>query len=233
MSVIEKYDYDMDTKLMNFEKYVPRQALTRFLVRYELFKMIQNTHGSIIECGVHWGGGLMAWAKLCAGLDVFSLSRRVVGFDTFEGFPSLNKKDLGSAKHEDLKERGLSTISDIEEEINDCIKEFDDNRFFNQYPKVSTVKGDAIKTIPQFIKDNEHLLVSLLYLDFDLYEPTKVALENFYPRMHKGAVLAFDNLQADTYKGETIAALEYFGNFNKLNFKKFPFDTHIVYTVIE
>lgn len=233
MNLIEKYDYDMSEKLMNFEKYVPRQALSRFIVRYELFKLIKDTHGSIIECGVHWGGGLMAWAKLCAGFDIFTQNRKVIGFDTFEGFPGLSEEDLRSRKHSDLKENGLSTIPTIKDEIIDCIEEFDNNRFFNQFPKVEIVAGDANKTIPQYIKDNEHLLISLLFLDFDLYEPTKVALEHFMPRMHKGSVLAFDNLQAEAYKGETIAALEYFGNFNKLNFRKFPFDTRVTYAIIE
>lgn len=57
MQLIEKYDYPMDIKLTNFEKYISRQSMARFLARYELFKMIKNTKGSIVECGVHWGGG--------------------------------------------------------------------------------------------------------------------------------------------------------------------------------
>jgi hypothetical protein len=36
--------------------------------------------------------------------------------------------------------------------------------------------------------------VSLLYLDFDIYEPTAVALEHFLPRMPKGSIVAFDEL---------------------------------------
>ena len=59
--VFLKYDYDINSKLDNFEKYVRRQALSRFLVRYELFKLIRNIKGSIIECGVHHGGGLWLW----------------------------------------------------------------------------------------------------------------------------------------------------------------------------
>jgi len=48
----------------DFTKYVPRQILARFLVRNELFKMVLNIKGSIIECGIFRGGGLMAWAQL-------------------------------------------------------------------------------------------------------------------------------------------------------------------------
>ena len=82
-----------DEKMENFPKYVRRQNLTRFLVLYEIFKMILHVKGSIIECGVNQGNGVMSWAKLSAILEPVNLTRRVYGFDTFEGFPSLSKKD--------------------------------------------------------------------------------------------------------------------------------------------
>lgn len=56
MSLINKYSYPMDIKLKNFEKYVTRQSMARFIARYELFKMVKHLKGSIIECGIHWGG---------------------------------------------------------------------------------------------------------------------------------------------------------------------------------
>jgi hypothetical protein len=59
--VFNKYDYEITDKLNNFEKFIRRQSMSRFLARYELFKKIHRTKGSIIECGVHRGGGLMAW----------------------------------------------------------------------------------------------------------------------------------------------------------------------------
>ena len=49
--------------------------------------------------------------------------------------------------------------------------------------------------------------MSLLFLDFDLYEPTKAALEQFVPRMPRGAVLAFDELDNPIWPGETKALL--------------------------
>ena len=45
-------------KLQNFSKYVPRQSLAIFLVKYELLKQTLDVPGSIIEGGVYLGGGL-------------------------------------------------------------------------------------------------------------------------------------------------------------------------------
>lgn len=42
-------------KMENFPKYVPRQALTKFISKYELFKQVLEVQGSIIECGVYLG----------------------------------------------------------------------------------------------------------------------------------------------------------------------------------
>jgi hypothetical protein len=97
--------------------------------------------------------------------------------------------------------------------------------------KTSIVKGDAAKTIPKFIEDNPDLVVSLLYMDFDIYEPTKVALEQIVPRMPKGAVIAFDELHSPSYSGETLAVLDEIGIRN-LKIERFPFEPAISYAVL-
>jgi cephalosporin hydroxylase len=63
-------------------------------------------------------------------------------------------------------------------------------------------------TARQFLTDFPHLVISCLYLDFDIYQPTKVALEHFLPRMPKGSVLVFDELNEEAFPGETIAVME-------------------------
>ncbi|WP_114418144.1 TylF/MycF/NovP-related O-methyltransferase [Marinospirillum perlucidum] len=217
-------------KLKNFEKYVPRQALSRFMARYELFKLQLNIKGCIVECGVHHGGGLMGWAKMSSALEPYSLDRRVFGFDTFEGFPSVSDKDTGEV-NKNSRLGGLCTSYDVHGELLSLINEYDENRFLNEFQKIFLVKGDACKTIPVFVEENPYLLISLLFLDFDLYEPTKVALENLLPRMPKGAVLAFDELNNPWWPGETQAALESI-DINKKEIKRFSFDPSISYIVL-
>lgn len=179
------------------------------------------------------GGGVLAFAKLCAGFDLLNFDRKVIGFDTFEGFPHLDERDMQSTSHEELKVGGFQSFMAIEEELRECIEEFDNNRFINQYNKIELVKGDACQTIPQYLKDNPHTLISLLYLDFDLYEPTKVALDYLAPRIVKGGIIAFDELNEENWKGESIAAFEYFKSFNNCKLQKFSFTPRISYMVIE
>jgi len=57
-----------------------------------------DVKGSVIECGVHNGFGVMTWAKLSAILEPVNLTRRIYGFDTFEGFPEVSKEDITSSR---------------------------------------------------------------------------------------------------------------------------------------
>lgn len=217
----------VETKLENFTKYIKRQKLTRLLTLYEIFKKVLPVKGSIVECGVFRGFGLMAWAQMSAILEPVNLTRRIYGFDTFRGLSGVKTEDKG--KSLDVKKGGLA--SDSFAELNELIKIYDSNRFLGHVDKVRLIKGNAVKTIPQFVRQNQHLVVSLLFLDFDLFEPTKAAIENFYPRMPAGSIIAFDELDNPIWPGETKALLKTIG-INKLKIERLEFDPYIGYAVI-
>ena len=218
----------IETKLENFPKYVRRQHLKRLLAMYEIFKLILPVKGSIVECGVFRGFSVMAWAKLSTILEPENLTRRVYGFDSFAGFPSVSDSDRVGT--------GIAAPGDFQcssyDELLELIQAYDQDRFLGHIPKVQLVRGDAAKTIPEFVQENSHLVVSLLFLDFDLYEPTKVALEQLVPRMPKGAVLAFDELDNPIWPGETKALLDVLP-MNRLKIRRLEWDPYIGYAILE
>jgi hypothetical protein len=216
-----------ETKLDSFPKYARRQHLKRFLAMYELFKLALPVKGSVVECGVFRGFGLMSWAKLSTILEPENLTRRVYGFDTFDGFPSLAAKDENPHTQTHVGDLRASSY----EELQQLIALYDQDRFLGHIPKVSLVKGDIAATAPKFIQDNPHLLVSLLFIDCDLYEPTKIALKNFLPRMPKGAVLAFDELDNPQWPGETLAMLEETAG-RPLALRRLEWDPYISYAIL-
>lgn len=226
--VFEDSSDSVQTRLQNFVKYIRRQDLTRLLSRYEIFKKALSVKGSIIECGVYRGFGLMAWANFSAILEPANLTRRVYGFDSFVGLTAVSEKDGNRVRSP--KEGDLS--SDSYCELAELIKTYDSNRFLGHIGKIELVRGDATKTIPEFIEANQHLVVSLLFLDFDLYEPTRVALEHFTPRMPRGAIIAFDELDNPIWPGETLALVETMG-INRLKLARVEWDPYISYAVVE
>jgi hypothetical protein len=213
-----------------FAKYARRQEITRFLARYEMFKMVQGIQGSIVECGVFAGQGLLSWAQISTILEpVGGAFRHVYGFDTFEGFPGVHAKDIrGSAE---LAWKAGDLKCDSYTDLLRCTELFDMNRFLPKFPKISLIKGDFMQTAGTFLEKNPHILVSLLYLDFDLYEPTKKGLEMFLPRMSKGAILAFDEINHPLWPGETLALLESV-NIRDVKIQKFPFEINMSFIVL-
>jgi len=213
----------------DFPNYVPRQVLGSFLAKHELFKMILNTKGSIVECGVFRGAGLMTWAQLSAIYEPVNYHREIIGFDTFSGFPDVDDADKAGKENVNAVKGGVA--ADSYDELSEAIKLYDSNRFLSHVEKVKLVKGDFLKTGPEFIEKNKHLLVSLLYLDFDIYKPTKEALKMFLSRMPKGAILAFDEINNPEWPGETMALLESL-DLNKYELKQFYYEPNVSYIIL-
>src|SRR5438093_3836459 len=218
----------IETKLQNFPKYVRRQDLTRLLARYEIFRKVLAVKGSIIECGVYRGFGLMAWANFSAVVEPANLTRRIYGFDSFHGLTAISDKDGNQVRTPHEGDLG----ADSYEELRRLINTYDNNRFLGHVEKVHLVRGDATVTIPAFLASHPHLVVSLLFLDFDLYEPTRVALESFVPRMPRGAVIAFDEIDNPIWPGETLALAETLG-VSRLKLQRIDWDPYIAFAVVE
>lgn len=216
-------------KFQNFPKYVPRQYLTYFLGKYEVFKKILQVHGSVVECGVFQGGSLMAYAQLSSILEPVNHQRRVIGFDTFDGFAAIGAEDRG-APTDHAVVGGLATHA--AEEIRRSAAVYDLNRSIGHIPKVEVVQGDVSLTIPAYLTKHPHLVVALLVLDMDVYEPTKVALRHLLPRVPKGGIVLFDELNAPQWPGETLAVIEEVGLSN-IRLERFPWDSHSCYAVVE
>lgn len=216
-------------KLTSFARFVPRQAVATLLARERIFQQIRNVHGHIIECGVFRGGGYHAWSHFSAIFEPYNHVRRIIGFDTFEGFPEVGNDD----GQNDLPYKhagGLATHA--EQEIRESIRLHDLNRPLGHISRNELVIGDACKTIPRYVDENKHVVVALLYLDFDLYEPTKIAIETFWPRMPKGAVLAFDELNQKLWPGETMALLDSIG-IDSIRIQRFEFNPQIAFAIKE
>ena len=206
-------------KFDNFSKYAPRNALSRFLARYEIFKLQLDVPGSVIELGVARGAGLMTWAQMSSMFEPVNYTREIVGFDTFGGFPEVSDKEKKSNSHL-VKEGGLDVEDGMLEDVENAISVFDTNRPLGHIPKVKVFKGDIKETLPKYLEDNPHLVVSLLNLDADLYDPTRLGIELLFKRIPKGGIVIFDELHTKQFPGETIALIETLG-IDSLKLKRF------------
>lgn len=205
--------------------YMNRQLVSTVLTRIKIFEKIIKVQGSIIECGVYQANSLFIYAHLSSILEPSNFNRKIIGFDTFEGFRAISNKD-----RKDINEKNFSNTN--YNHIKKWITMFDKNRSIGHINKIELVKGNAIKTIPKYVRENPHLIVSLLYLDFDIYEPTLTALKHLLPLVPKGGIIGFDELNSNKWEGETIALKELI-KLNDIKLKKFYFDPWVSFYEVE
>lgn len=202
--------------------FADRVTTTGSLVRIELFKKVMTIPGAIIECGVYRGNSLMLYMHLSSILEPYAINRSIIGFDTFEGFRSIDPKN-------DPGDISTQMFSDTTEELIEKMIEANDLvRPVNRIPRCEVVKGDIVKTAPEFVKSRPDLVVAMLILDTDLYAPTKVALETFLPLMPKGGIVVLDEVAYRNFAGETVALKEVV-NLNTVALKRLPFAPTVGY----
>jgi len=73
----------------NFYLSCDTSRMGKLFAHYELYKMVIEIPGDIVECGVYKGLSLVRFAMF-RELLANSFSKRIIGFDTFGKFPETN-----------------------------------------------------------------------------------------------------------------------------------------------
>lgn len=172
--------------------------IRKLIIRYELFIKTLNVPGSIAECGVFKGAGWFYWLKL---LNIYAPGERkfVYGFDTFKGFSSELLDYEKNSANAFVKEADFKGIDPDE-----LLSKASDYSFQNG----RLISGEVTSSIPLFVKNNKGLRFSLINLDFDTYEGTKVALEELTSLVSPGGIIILDEYGKEGW-GESDAVDEY------------------------
>jgi len=217
-----------DHILDNLGLYIRRQNLSRILFMNELYKKIIDLQGIIFEFGIFWGQNLALFESFRGMYEPYNYTRKIVGFDTFEGFASVDEKD-GSA--EIIQKGAYATTKNYDEYLGKILQYHETLSPISHIKKYELVKGDATKTVKKYFEDNPETIIAFAYFDFDLYEPTKACLEAILPHLTKGAILGFDEINFHTFPGETRAFDEILGinRYRIYRDRNNPVPSYIVY----
>jgi hypothetical protein len=193
--------------------------ISKMIAHYELYKMVINLPGSIVECGVFKGASLTRFAMF-RELFESPYSKKVIGFDTFHEFPETEFQDDKNVRESLINTAGGESISI--EQLTDVLQRKD------IFKNIELIEGDITSTVPEYIFSHPELKVSLLNLDVDIYEPSVTILEHLYSRIVKGGVLVLDDY--GTFPGETKAVDDFFKD-QKISIRKFPYCTTPSYII--
>jgi len=208
----DQFRIDMEDNFREIWADVRDFTMTSVERGYALFKsvhyIIENgINGDLVECGVWKGGSCMLIARTLLELGISD--RRIFLYDTFEGmtepggndFIAWNGRSVQEKWEEDrlgLKNNFTSWAVDLESVKNNILS--------TNYPEENLVfiQGPVEQTLPRLRPEE----VSLLRLDTDWYESTRVELELLYPRLSVGGVLILDDY--GHFTGAKMAVDEYF-----------------------
>ena len=223
--IITGADHGFPHVLSLWPAYIRRQQMTRFLALYELYKMINDLPGDIVEVGVFRGYSFFTFHKLMETFCATDRRRFVYGFDHFRGLTGFVAED-GKLDPKDGKVEGGFEALNVRDEVMALLELHNDDNLIPGVTRSGIFDGDVKETLPQFVEDHPGLRISLLHLDADLYEPTKATLEHLYPRVVTGGLVVFDEYGLVPWEGETRAADEYFKSIGVTpKYQKFPWST--------
>ena len=218
-----------DQLLSNLGLYLNSKNLSRIIFFNEIYKKIIKIPGVIMEFGTRWGQNPALFASLRGMYEPFNRHRKIIIFDTFEGFPKISKQD---GKSDLMKKGQLSLTKNYHKYLEEIMNIQENDNPINHIKKFEIYKGDAPTQLKKFLKKNPQSIISLAYFDFDLYKPTKDCLSIIKKRLIKGSVLGFDELNDPDSPGETTALMEVF-DMNKIRLKKLPYVSRVAYFEIE
>ena len=218
-----------DSELMNnLGLFINSKNLARILFLHHLYTHIIDIPGIICEFGTRWGQNLSLFASMRGIYDTFHRHRKIVGFDTFQGFPSIHQNDGRS----ELMEVGKASVTNNYYDYLSGIMQCQENdNPLGHIKKFEIISGDATIEFEKYLQDHPETIVALAYFDFDIYEPTKKCLELIRPRLVRGSVLGFDELNDPDSPGETVALAEVFG-LNNVKLRRFRYTSRVSYFVI-
>ena len=183
--------------------------VAKVIYHYEIYKKIKSLKGNFVECGVFKGVSLIRFASF---VKIFEKrKRKLIAFDAFGKFPSTNRKEDFNFASRHNKNAGTGI------QMNKLKKILKAKRISN----FKLIKGDVIKTVPNFIKKNKNLKIALLHLDVDVYVPTKILLEKLFPFVEKNGIILIDDYKY--VSGATRAVNEFLKKNKKLKIQKLHF----------
>lgn len=218
-----------DEVLSNLGLFLDSKHLSRILFMDHLYQQIVDVPGIIIEFGLRWGQNTALFASLRGIYDPFNRHRKIVGFDTFKGFPTISKQDGSSV----LMEKGKLAVSErYKDYLSGLMELHEKSNPLHHIRKFELIEGDATVEIDAYLKNHPETIVALAYFDFDVYEPTKKCLEAIRPHLTKGSVIGFDELNDPDSPGETVALMETIG-LNNIRLLRHRFTSRVSYFVME
>lgn len=195
------YQATDDEKERSLGLFLRGSLLARILAVADIYKSIVHLPGAVFDIGTWRGQTAVICENLRAIYEPLHFNRRIVCFDTFEGYKGFSDKDKETALHRD----GTYGVGgdDYAEFLRYLLVQHEkSNAMGHNNGKHKVVKGDCRETIPKFFEENPSEYLALAFFDVNSYDPTLKAFEEIWTRLVPGGVVAFWQLTRNTIPAE-------------------------------
>ncbi len=194
-----------DELLTHVGLFLRSSHIAKILFINEIYELIRDVPGIIMEFGVHFGQNLSLFENLRAINEPFNQNRRVVGFDTFTGYASASERERESPV---IGGEGYLLPSEYPDYLRQVLAYHESNNILSHIQKHEVIVGDVVETVPAYFEKYRGDIVALAYFDLAIETPTRVCLEAVLPHCVPGSVLLMDELNFRDYDGASIAFKE-------------------------
>lgn len=202
LDLVDRCPIPREVRLDNLALFIRRQVMARYLFADRIYQKILDVPGDIFVFGVLWGQDLALFESLHGIYEPYNYTRRLVGFDTFAGFPSVSEED--GQGHATVP-GAYSTSMAYEDYLSQVLEYHEQEAPIPHLRRFGLVKGDVCETLGPYFDKHPETIVALAYIDIDLFAPTEHILNLVLGRMPKGGVVVFDELNLKEFPGETLA----------------------------
>jgi len=206
--MMQNYRATAEEKERSLGLFLRGSLLARILAIADLYRQIVDIPGSILDVGTWRGQTAVVCENLRAIHEPLHFTRRIICFDTFEGYAGFSDSDRVSTTH---TEGTYAVGGDYAQYLSELLVVHERcNAMGQNHGKHRVVRGDCRETLPAFFDQHPNEFVALAFFDVNAYDPTQQALAQVWDRLVPGGLVAFWQLTRAEIVAEGRAYAEKF-----------------------
>ncbi len=215
LKITNDLDYPIEAnnkikELINISHEFSMTSKRKMYMLSEAVRHVKNKKldGDFVECGVWKGGNILLYKLLN---DYYFLQKSIFAYDTFDGM--FNAEDIDINYKKKIAKKLLKNSKKDEKITNiHCFATIENvKKNISKYTNLNNINfisGPVEKTL--ILEKNLPKKISILRLDTDFYQSTKIELDILFPRLVYGGILIIDDY--GYWMGQKKAIDEYFNN---------------------
>ena len=160
------------------------RVFNKMIKKTELYALVKDLLGDIVEFGVFKGSGMALYLKLKGMYEPNSLTK-IIGFDYFEPTVLLDTLD---GKNKEMMQNVLSRVDQTEltiDSVNTRLSVFNKSDYM-------LIKGDAVIESEKYYNIHKGARIKMLYMDLDLGKPTYNILKQLWNKVVENGIIVLD-----------------------------------------